>query len=774
MIADDLIADLWNYLDESRGPYIVSELVRSWLKSRVDHNQRISRELLHELADRRLDWPRGENTTPKPINSFVAQMAGVHPANSVLDPTCGVGLMLQEVAQSASATTVHGIELNPEFRDIAHALLSETATISCADALAVLPGLPNAYDLIVANPPFMVTCRASVTLPHASVQFGGEVGHAIAAMSCAKLSSTGTAIFILTPAFLWSSDGRHAQESILRSGCRIRALIHIPPSAFSHTAISTYLVVFERGEQSSVFIGEYGGDPEHRAALVRNYKRRRAGEHPSAGRLCELESFRGFAVFAAAERLGRLVRASGWTSHPARAVVPELTRFKQSEPGGPAGTSQLFLRYRGKISALIDTTGLPPTALSHCWRLRIDASVADPRYLVMWFNQSPIGQTTLESVMRDGLMPRIDPDWLLNSDFCLPPLSEQHQVLDGLEHLNRVKAEAMELETAIWSHKEETQLLVHQMKTINQQDRYEDWIDTLPFPLASILWRHRASGGSYRERYEILLHFFEATAAFVATIHLSAFMSSDILWQEVAPGLQALLRKQHLSLERASFGAWRATAEYLAGKLKKRLSDEGGRDLCREVYCTASEVLLVMLTHGDILAVLQKANQVRNTSFGHGGAVGHDDAQRIHDELFELVSRVRGLFGRNWLEYELIQPSASRYKGGVHFYTANRLMGTRSAPFETVHRESVHPMESDELYLFDQMGQRGLRLRPFVRVMPSPERKAVACFIFNRCEQVGSRFVSYHFEEESSLTAEFPDLDESFRRFHVFDNREPQ
>jgi hypothetical protein len=81
------------------------------------------------------------------------------------------------------------------------------------------------------------------------------------------------------------------------------------------------------------------------------------------------------------------------------------------------------------------------------------------------------------------------------------------------------------------------------------------------------------------------------------------------------------------------------------------------------------------------------------------------------------------------------------------------------------------PLESDRLYLFDAMGQKGLLLRPFIRVMPSPEKKANACFIFSRCEQIGVRFVSYHFEEESSLTGSFPDVDEAFRRIHHFDDK---
>ena len=138
-----------------------------------------------------------------------------------------------------------------------------------------------------------------------------------------------------------------------------------------------------------------------------------------------------------------------------------------------------------------------------------------------------------------------------------------------------------------------------------------------------------------------------------------------------------------------------------------------------------------------------------------------------------MVDSVRGVFGRSWRDYELIQPAEGRYSGGVHHYQAKRIMGTRSAPFETVHCESAQPLESERLYLFDAVDQRGLLLQPFVQVMPSPQKKAMACFIFSRSEKDGAHFVSYHFEHESSLTQHFPEVDAALRRVHQFDEGAP-
>ena len=650
-------------------------------------------------------------------------------------------------------------------------MFGRTATIFLGDALASPEGLLAAYDLIVANPPFGMKVRGSPVLPYLGDHFRGDMGHALAVWACARLSSSGTAMLILTPAFLWSAPGLEAQEAVRRTGCRVRALIHLPGGTFPHSGISTYLAVFERGEQQDVFIGEFADSADHQQSLIANYKRRKPSDHPALGRLCALPAFRGVDAFVAQERLKRLVRATGWPKYAADAVILNAARLTSLDDDADRDTNGLCLRLAGRPAAMLDPADLPRSALRDSVRLSIDPRIADARYLVHWFNQSPVGQTTVASVSQGGA--RLDLTALLKTSLHLPPLTEQRHILQGIEHLNRVRAEAVELESALWSCAEKPDVVVQKIRTINQEDRYEDWIESLPFPLASILWRHRAGGGSTREQYEVLLHFFEATAAFVATIHLSAFMADDALWGEAAQGLGETLAKQHLSLDRATFGAWKLTAEYLSGRCRKLLDDDKGecRATTERVYGTSNLDHVAMVCHPALLSVLQRANGIRNKSSGHGGAIGQDEALGIHDELLASVHTIRGVFGRSWLDYELIQPSEGRYQGGVHHYKARRLIGNRSTPFEVVERKSAQPLESDRLYLFDAMSQKGLLLRPFIRVMPSPEKRANACFIFSRCEQAGARFVSYHFEEESSLTASFPDVDEAFRRIHLFDDR---
>ena len=78
-------------------------------------------------------------------------------------------------------------------------------------------------------------------------------------------------------------------------------------------------------------------------------------------------------------------------------------------------------------------------------------------------------------------------------------------------------------------------------------------------------------------------------------------------------------------------------------------------------------------------------------------------------------------------------------------------MGIASSPFEEIEFSSDMPLCSGDLYLFDTTSRSGLRLQPLIKVAPSPNNNASACFIYNRLETDGVRMISYHFDQESEI-----------------------
>lgn len=118
---------------------------------------------------------------------------------------------------------------------------------------------------------------------------------------------------------------------------------------------------------------------------------------------------------------------------------------------------------------------------------------------------------------------------------------------------------------------------------------------------------------------------------------------------------------------------------------------------------------------------------------------------------------MREVFGVAWDEYQLLLPGECKVRSGVFHFSAKKIMGTRT-PFPKEDVTVVEPMEDGHLHLKGPTESRGLRLLPFVKVMPSPRTEENACYFYNRQQSDGIRFLSYYFESDAEVVAEFGDV----------------
>lgn len=700
----------------------------------------------------------GEHCTPKLVAGFVAGLARRHKPKSVLDPACGYGLLLATAAAASEARTIRGIEINTDIANRASMIWGESLELTNGEALSCLEEHADEYDMVVSDPPLGYRLSEIQMRTLKAIPADRDFSSALILSSIKKITKEGIGIFTVAPSFLLDKQKKNFLPRLHDEGYRVKACIQVPSGTRHNTTISTYLVFIEPGEQGQTLIGQLKDDPEHLRELTNNLYRKKPKGDASLGRLCDFSDYRSFESFNAKEQLERLARERKWTPHQGCDVISEYEVLRRrgvsSSSAMHEDTSSIFLRLIGKPQASRQSEDF--SKISEVGHIKVNETLVDPAFLEYWLNQSRIGQLTLGSIQDGMTIPRTRLSALAATTFYLPSKEHQRNVCEGWSYLKKVRAEADELESELNNWAKDPEQIVNQIKTINQEDRYEDWIESLPFPLASILWRHHASKDSYRERYQILLHFFEATAAFIATVHLSAYLSSESHWEHIGPDLGTKLSAQNLSLERATFGAWKLVVERLASEtsesLKSAEEDSDQLSLLEQMYGTTDRQVLNMISHRELRQALQSANKIRNNNLGHSGAIGEDTAQKIHNDLLDLVFQLRGVFGRSWSRYELLQPGTARYKASKYYITCKRIMGTRSAPFEEVEYESTIPLETDALYLFDPLSCTGLKLQPFVEVIPSPQRQAVACFIFNRVDKDGARWVSYHFDQESEIT----------------------
>lgn len=530
------------------------------------------------------------------------------------------------------------------------------------------------------------------------------------------------------------------------------------------TSISAHLIVLGKQPQGDLFIAELSDDPKHNELVVSALTEQAPpSRRPSLGMRCQLEDFTDFERFEKHWRLEQLARDTNFLAVPASEVFVELATVPKESTGFKdfdANLGDVLLHRMGRY--LVRDPSKAKAKLTNYLKVRLNLECVDPVFLDHWL-RSDFGRSAVDAITAGAVIPSISLASLRAATFYLPELSRQQEMVAVLRRLEAIKSEADEVAALCWDPSAGTAAAAERVKLINREESYHEWIETLPFPLATILWRHHTMSDAALIRMPILVHFFEALGAFLATIHLSAFDSDGDQWAEVQPKLMRALEKGNLSLSRATFGTWKCVCEVLGSHARKLARGEKERPAVNDMYCLENDHVLDVLLSPEPVTLLQHANKLRNTHLGHSGAMGEEDAKEVEDELRQLVQEVRRHFGRSWMTYELVLGGKAGYRDGVFSSRIPRVMGTRSQ-FETVDRQTIVPLEEGTLYMLSPSGDRGLRLLPFLRMGASPASEPNACYFFNRQEKDGVRFVSYHFERNADLTDQFPDTASAIRK----------
>ena len=288
------------------------------------------------------------------------------------------------------------------------------------------------------------------------------------------------------------------------------------------------------------------------------------------------------------------------------------------------------------------------------------------------------------------------------------------------------------------------------LKRLPSEGLYE-WCEALPFPLASIYRAWRATLiRDFKTKYEYLLHFFEATAEFMSVILLSAFSPHGELLAPHGEKLAEAMRKQNLSLTKATFGTWKLIFEYLSSQTRQ-LSKED----CRALFSDLSPEFCQAVSSVKLALLLSTTNQLRNDWRGHGGAVGPEEARLRNEQLLGELQKLHQILGDTWIHTQLVHSLHCIPSGGIFENEVEVLMGSNSE-FLKEARQMDTWLDTKHLYISGTESRKALKLLPLIRVGPSPPSANNACYFFNRLEPNGdARFISYHFLDRPPLSGQF-------------------
>lgn len=198
----------------------------------------------------------GQYLTPMPVADLIATVVAQDAEDAtVLDPFCGVGLLLDRVGAVAPGAVLRGIEINEPIADLAKTMASITQhefDIVRGDAFQLhLDGATAEADVVVANPPFgavaSAVSRDDVRIPEALRALGSIPAELLGLEVCVDaLKPTGVLAIVLPQSVLtnrsWAMYRRH-----LATRLALFATVSLPEETFSpFRGVANSCVLFGR------------------------------------------------------------------------------------------------------------------------------------------------------------------------------------------------------------------------------------------------------------------------------------------------------------------------------------------------------------------------------------------------------------------------------------------------------------------------------------------------------------------------------------------------
>lgn len=426
----------------------------------------------------------------------------------------------------------------------------------------------------------------------------------------------------------------------------------------------------------------------------------------------------------------------------------------------PAEAGTLFLPTAPNGVASLDSTDA-----GRAIRLNVDESLIRPHYLARWLNSDFGRQARLraeDTASRGSNLqsPGSSPAGLrrLVDELVVPlvPLGAQESREEAQQQLDRVESLVGQAREALWTRVDPTRSIARFTPVLDES--ITTWIPQLPYPVGSALWTMETKRNQPAEQLKQCVHVWEAYAAFVGTVLLSAFARDPEDGEHQFAAIKTTLEKQSLSASRATLGTWKVIIAQLSAAIRRKIQsdDEDERGQIIQILGDPPVSALESIFSPEVVTLLDLAAFQRNRLEGHTGFAGRHETSRRVEAMTESIMALRDLVGPAWTNWRLVRPGRARSRGGLLAQEVEVAMGSTS-PFLTEEVEVGKIMDEDVLYLLAPGAKEPLRLRPLVQLQQAPQEDEYTSYFFSRVDGCGkASFVSYQSSTESVRDVPIP------------------
>ncbi len=569
----------------------------------------------------------------------------------------------------------------------------------------------------------------------------------IALLASNNLSSDGKAIFLLPETFYNYEHPDGVVANLAEFGLHINAIVSIPQNSLSPwTALSSSLFLISRKKTNDLFVGRLSEESDT-ALLVSNLINRKNGQTIELGRLINPLDYKSWRQYLFQTEVEQAVKNSKLPAIKLEEIATKINIGDTRENGGFDDLPNTF--YLPVIDGLFATTRLSDLndrPLNYV-QIILDPEIALADYVAGYFN-TDLGRKVRASISSGSIVTKLLKIDLMDALVLLPSMEVQQKVTEAQRTISELVLGLGKLEKSLFQSPYEVTKIEKQITKLNQKESFEAWIDTLPFPLASILWRYHANIDT-DEKIKHLLHFFEGTTHFVTTIMLSAFYSDTDVFRKYRQSFFSTTDSS-ITIKRSTFGNWVTIGEKVAKSTRRMLSDPQEIPVCLGLYKTESLEFINTIANRELFSVFRNALKYRN-DFAHGGIENALINKRKLNLLESELNNLRVLFATTFDGVVLMKSVNNQYRDGFYTNKISKIMGSRQFFADDTLATSI-PLDSGKLYIGHKDSTTPLEVLPFIKLTSNPESDDNACYFYNRVENGQVRWVSYHYEQQPEIT----------------------
>lgn len=668
--------------------------------------------------------------TPRMLRALFSELVAIHQVKRVLvigpgnqDLACALATSHATVRITASATSAATVELVGALEGNEQVRWLQEDT----------PPATETFDLVLGCLPFGVRSHS-----------GSDIADEIVKNAATALADGGSAYCACAPQAWWGTGRRGWLRALDSDVLNVDSLVALPAGTFRPmTSIpATLFKLTRRPSTELVHVAQLPSALEQVASFARVLALAESDRQQALvfARKSELTTVEHYILRAEIEHLAKARGLNLLKLGMAFESVTHADELMESDD------RTLFLP---DASVTAPACRRPTDNGSRYLRCVVDERSANADFVVEFLN-SDLGMKlrALWAGPTKTIRPSLN---LLEQPLYLPPMEVQEEAgaLLGVANtaLNKVVAAKELLRREPRRYKKVRETLLR----MTREEQLDEWLNTIPFPLASVLWSaHVASTDEAKAR--TLVHFFEAAVQLHAVILMTAF-SRGIASSPEAASLSSHLKDRGKSLQRPDFGTWREVAAYLSKWARRSLHDNAERDAILAAFAGVIADDIAGLANKDFAEIFDRANGVRN-GMAHGGATNQIEAKALRNELERLVSRYRDAAGNTWASLGLYKFESMSNDEEEHGFRARgrSLIGVRT-PFPSCNLLMAHPPKTGRLslYIVSSGANNGLRLFPFIQIGTAPSGEDNACYFFSRADANQARYVAYHLNAQSSV-----------------------